>query len=135
MRRPAKEGYRVIAESGDSNVAGYPKTFYAAQYKGGLSEALRFAREEYRRALSFVQNNTDEHGLKVVILKSLNGEILLRENIPPKDKGVKNGKTDNNNTADIDRRHNIRKTLQGHRLPVFWRQILRERRTAELRHA
>lgn len=87
MRQPAKEGYRVIAESGNNDVSGYPKAFYAGQYKGGLSEALRFAREEYRRALGFVQNNTDEHGLKVVILKSLSGEILLRENIPPKDKG------------------------------------------------
>ena len=37
MHQPAKEGYRVIAESGDSNVAGYPKAFYAEQYKGGLS--------------------------------------------------------------------------------------------------
>lgn len=87
MHQPAKEGYRVIAESGDSNVAGYPKTFYATQHKGGLSEALRLAREEYRRALSFAQNNTDEHSLEVVILKSLSGEILIRENIPPKDKG------------------------------------------------
>ena len=87
MHQPAKEGYRVIAESGDSNVAGYPKTFYAAQYKDGLSEALRLAREEYRRVLNFVQSNADEHGLKVVILRSSSGEILLRENIPPKDKG------------------------------------------------
>ena len=86
MRRPAKEGYRVITESGNNDVPGYPKAFYAEQYKDGLSEALRFAREEYRRALNFVQNNTDEHGLEVVILKSLSGEILLRENIPPKDK-------------------------------------------------
>lgn len=87
MHQPAKEGYRVIAESDDSNVAGYPKAFYAGQYKGGLSEALRFAKEEYRRVLNFVQSNADEYGLKVVILKSLNGEILLRENIPPRDKG------------------------------------------------
>lgn len=86
MRQSVKEGYRVIAESGDSNVAGYPKTFYAEQYKGGLSEALRFAREEYRRALNFAQCNTDEHDLKIVILKSLSGEILFRENIPPKNK-------------------------------------------------
>jgi hypothetical protein len=87
MRQPAKDGYKVIAESGNNDVPGYPKAFYAEQYKGGLSEALRFAREEYRRVLNFVQSNADEYGLKVVILKSLNGEILLRENISPKDKG------------------------------------------------
>lgn len=86
MRQSVKEGYRVIAESGDSNMAGYPKTFYAEQHKGGLSEALRLAREEYRRALDFTRYNADEPSLKVVILRSLSGEILLRENIPPKNK-------------------------------------------------
>ena len=86
MPRSTKEGYKVIAESGNDNVPGYPKAFYAEQYKGGLSEALRLAREEYRRALNFVQYNANERGLKVVILRSLNGEIILRENIPPKNK-------------------------------------------------
>ena len=84
MRRSTKEGYKVIAESGNDNVPGYPKTFYAERYKGGLSEALRLARGEYRRALNFAQYDADECGLKVVILRSLNGEIILRENISPK---------------------------------------------------